>query len=69
MSDHIYLLEESFEKIKPKATAFSETFYDLLFEAHPELTEMFKDTDLELQEKKLVASLVLIIENLRNADV
>ncbi|MGK7931175.1 MAG: globin domain-containing protein [Microcystaceae cyanobacterium] len=68
MSLNIHLLEESFEKIKPKSTEFSETFHELLFEEHPELVSMFKDTDLEVQEQKLFISLALIVENLRNGD-
>ncbi len=68
MPDMIPLLEESFEKIKPNAIAFSACFYEHLFANNPELETLFSDVSLELQEKKLVASLALIVENLHNPD-
>lgn len=68
MSLKIKLLETSFEKIKPQALEFSDRFYQILFQHNPELKEMFRNVSLELQEKKLIASLGLIVENLRNPD-
>lgn len=66
MPDTLSLLESSFAKIQPKAIAFSHSFYQHLFEIHPELEAMFAEVSPELQEKKLVASLALIVENLHN---
>jgi hemoglobin-like flavoprotein len=68
MTNQIRLLEDSFEQIKPQAMAFSECFHRHLFQTHPEIEPMFADVSLELQEKKLVASLALIVENLHNAE-
>lgn len=68
MTEQIRLLEDSFEKIKPNCMAFSECFHRHLFEYHPEVKPMFEEVSLELQEKKLVASLALIVENLHNPE-
>ncbi|MEM7648488.1 MAG: globin family protein [Cyanobacteria bacterium P01_A01_bin.70] len=68
MTDQIRLLEDSFDKIKPNAMAFSDCFHRHLFANNPEVKLMFADVSLELQEKKLVASLALIVENLHNPD-
>ncbi|MEO0948727.1 MAG: globin family protein, partial [Cyanobacteria bacterium J06641_5] len=65
----VELLESSFEKVKPKAAAFASSFYDNLFAAYPAAKPLFNTTDLAAQQKKLVASLVLVVENLRKPDV
>lgn len=62
------LLEKSFEKIKPHAETFAASFYANLFQAHPELTPLFAKTDMVLQNKKLLQSLVLVVENLRTPE-
>lgn len=63
---NIQLLEASFAKIKPNLDAFSATFYNNLFAFYPELKPLFAKADLASQEKKLITSLAIIIENLRN---
>ena len=68
MTNQIRLLEESFDKIKPNALAFSSCFHRHLFTDHPEVEPMFAELSIELMEKKLVASLALIVENLHNPD-
>ena len=68
MSLNIQLLENSFNKIKPHAIAFSASFYQRLFIYHPELKPLFEKTDKISQEKKLIASLALIVENLSNPE-
>ena len=60
------LLEKSFEKIKPRAPEFVASFYEKLFEAHPEVKPMFAHLEMAQQEKKLLNALVLVVENLRN---
>ncbi len=62
------ILEKSFEAIKPQMQQFSASFYENLFRNNPELEPMFKNVSIEAQEKKLVASLGLIVENLRNLE-
>ena len=68
MSLQIELLEQSFEKIKPHANDFVTSFYHNLFTANPEAKPLFANTDMEAQKQKLLASLVLVIENLRSPE-
>ena len=69
MALSVDLLETSFERVRPDAERFSADFYDRLFAAHPRTQELFRGTDMADQRKKLMDSLVLVIENLENPDV
>ena len=68
MTLDIQLLETSFDRIKHRAVEFSASFYSKLFALHPELKPLFRNMDRAAQEKKLVASLAIIVENLRNPE-
>lgn len=69
MTLQVELLEESFEKIKPQANEFVDSFYENLFTAAPEAKPLFAHTNMEVQKQKLLASLILVIENLKTPDV
>lgn len=69
MSLNVDLLEQSFERIKPRADEFVASFYENLFAAHPEVRPLFANTEMEKQQKKLLNALVLVVENLRNPEV
>lgn len=69
MSLNVSLLEQSFARVRPNATAFGADFYDTLFAAEPAARAMFAGTDMKTQQKKLMDSIVLVIENLENGDV
>jgi len=68
MTLNIKLLETSFDKVRNNSAEFSASFYDRLFIHHPDLKPLFEKTDIAAQEKKLVASLAIIVENLRNPE-
>lgn len=68
MSLKIELLEQSFERIKPRASDFVASFYENLFTSDPELVPLFAKVDMATQHKKLLAALVLVVENLRNPE-
>ena len=68
MSLQVEVLERSFDEIKPVADEFVASFYDNLFTAHPEAKPLFDTTDMGAQKKKLLNSLVLVVENLRQPD-
>lgn len=68
MSLNVEVLQQSFEKVKPRADEFAASFYNNLFQTHPELKPLFTKTDMKSQEKKLLSSLVLVVENLRNPE-
>ncbi|MBD2484881.1 globin domain-containing protein [Planktothrix sp. FACHB-1365] len=65
----IELVETSFEKIKPHAVEFVASFYQNLFEAYPETQHLFGKTDMDKQGKKLLNSLILLVEGLRTPEV
>ena len=64
----VILVERSFEKIKPCAAEFAASFYHNLFRSSPKLRTMFKETDMEKQQQKLVSALVLLVGNVRDPD-
>ena len=66
---NIELLEQSFAKLAPRGDEFVESFYDRLFDMYPEAKPMFAKTDMEKQRKKLLESLVMVVNNLRKPDV
>ncbi|QIR36328.1 globin [Tolypothrix sp. PCC 7910] len=68
MSLNVEVLEESFNKVKPRANEFTASFYENLFQAYPEVKPLFANTDMVTQQKKLLNSLVLVVENLRNPE-
>ncbi|MBD2386941.1 pentapeptide repeat-containing protein [Cylindrospermum sp. FACHB-282] len=68
MSLNVEILEQSFEKVKPRANEFAASFYENLFKAHPEVKPLFTSTDMVNQQKKLLNSLVLVVENLHNPE-
>lgn len=61
----VELVENSFAKIKPYANEFVDSFYQELFRENPKLKVLFKGTDMNKMHKKLLESLVLLVENLR----
>jgi hemoglobin-like flavoprotein len=63
------LLEQSFEKVKPKATEFAASFYNHLFTDYPAAKPLFEHVNMAEQQGKLLKSLVLVVENLRKPDV
>ncbi len=68
MSLPVELLESSFAKVKPNATDFAHSFYENLFRLSPEAQPLFASTNMAEQKKKLLASLVLVVDNLRKPD-
>ncbi len=68
MGLNIELLESSFKLVAPKGEALVSRFYERLFEKYPAVKPLFKKTSIKEQKKKLLASLVLVIQNLRRPD-
>lgn len=64
----IELLEQSFAVLAPQGEQLVARFYEELFSRYPGVKPLFKNTDQKLQQKKLLASLVLVVNNLRNPD-
>ncbi len=60
-------LENSFNLVAPRAQELVDRFYALLFSRYPQVRPMFPDQMGE-QKKKLIASLVLVVQNIRTPD-
>lgn len=68
MGLNVELLESSFKLVAPKGEALVSRFYERLFKKYPAVKPLFKKTSIKEQKKKLLASLVLVIQNLRHPD-
>lgn len=64
----VEVLEASFSMLAPRAHEFVGAFYENLFASYPETQRFFANTDITEQQNKLVAALVLVIENLRHPE-
>ena len=60
-------LENSFNLLAPRGPELVDRFYAHLFSKHPALRPMFP-SEMGEQKKKLLGSLVLVMENIRNAE-
>lgn len=61
--ERIELLDASWKRLAPHATAFAEAFYRRLFELDPRLEDLFVLTEMESQGGKLVAMLEQLVES------
>jgi len=61
------LVQSSFAKVKPISENAAELFYQRLFELEPSFRRLFKG-DMKEQERKLMATLVIAVEDLRHPD-
>lgn len=66
---NVSLLEKTFAALKPHGKDLVHRFYEELFLQYPSVEGMFANTDQSKQERKLLASLQLVVNNLRNPDV
>ena len=69
MGLNVELLEQSFEVVAPHGDALVEAFYRNLFADYPEVESLFANAEMADQKKKLLASLKLVVDNLRNPEV
>ncbi|NOZ53387.1 MAG: PAS domain-containing protein [Gammaproteobacteria bacterium] len=65
----VQTLEETFKLLEPNGSGLVKQFYKTLFQRHPQIKFLFAGSTQAAQEKKLLAALTLIINNLRNPDV
>ena len=68
MGLNVDVLESSFKLVAPQSEALVTRFYERLFKKYPAVKPLFKKTSIKEQKKKLLASLVLVIQNLRHPD-
>lgn len=60
-------LESSFNLVAPRAQELVDRFYALLFARYPQVRPMFPE-QMNDQKGKLIASLVLVVKNIRTPD-
>lgn len=58
------LIMESWQVLEPEADMVADIFYDRLFALEPELTDLFENTDLDGQKRKLLQALSLTVASL-----
>jgi len=66
--EEIKLIQDSFAKICDDSNITAKLLYDKLFEAHPEISKIFKG-DMEEQEAKLMKMLKTVISGLNNPHI
>lgn len=65
--EEIYLVQASWEKVRPISTQASELFYGRLFHVAPELKLLFK-TDMRAQGHRLMQTIDTAVRDLENWD-
>lgn len=68
MALNVKVLEDSFAFVAPQGDALVARFYERLFQKYPQVKPLFSGTTPKKQQKQLLASLVLVVENLRRPD-
>jgi len=62
----IDLLEQSFNEMAPNAETLVSRFYEELFKRFPAVQDLFKNTSMDEQRKKLLSAIKLVVSNIRN---
>jgi hemoglobin-like flavoprotein len=68
MDLNVPALETSFDLIAPHGEQLMDEFYARLFDTAPAVVPLFAATDLERQKAKLLSTLVLVRNSLRDLD-
>ncbi len=68
MSLNTELLAESFSKLRSREDEFTSCFYATLFENYPQVKPLFASTHMDVQAKKLFASLEMVVSSLDNSE-
>jgi methyl-accepting chemotaxis protein len=68
MALDIDALETSFDLLAPRGEELVDAFYARLFAAAPAVRPLFSETDMRRQKAKLLATLVLVRNSLRDLD-
>lgn len=64
----VQLLKQSFTQIAPRKDPFARAFYQRLFTQFPETVPLFARTDMERQEKSLMATLGAVVNGLADGE-
>jgi len=69
MGLNVEVLEQSFAAVAPHGQLLVDTFYKNLFTDYPSVKPLFESAEMADQKTKLLASLKLVVDNLRKPDV
>ena len=64
----IDLVQTSFAQAEPLAAQVGELFYKRLFEIRPDARSLFQSTDMKTQQQKLISTLAIAVEGLRQPE-
>ena len=64
----VTLVQESWEQVLPIADTAAQLFYQRLFELDPSLRQLFTQTDMEEQRKKLMQMITVAVRGLARLD-
>lgn len=64
----VELVQASFAQVASEAEQVGKLFYTRLFEIRPDFRGLFESTDMDTQERKLVSTLKVAVEGLRNPE-
>lgn len=68
-TEQIHLVQESFHEILVEGEEFIARFYATMFDMFPETRDYFLETELTELRKKVLRSLVMIVDNLNNPEL
>ena len=68
-SRQMEIIEETFSALADSGEILVDNFYKKLFEKYPQVEPMFSNVDQIEQQKKLLSSLALVVNNIRKPDV
>ena len=69
MSLKVELLEQSFDRIRPRLDEFTDSLYSNVLSDYPQTRPLFAKTNMTHQKKMLGNALLLVVENLRQPEV
>jgi hemoglobin-like flavoprotein len=62
------LIRATWQRVAPISDAAAQSFYDRLFEFDPRLRALFEGVDLDIQRRKLVQALAMVVGSLDRID-
>jgi len=65
---HVTLVQESWEQVLPIADTAAQLFYQRLFELDPSLRQLFTQSDMAEQRKKLMQMITVAVRGLTRLD-
>jgi hemoglobin-like flavoprotein len=65
--EQIQIVEKDFRAISGRGDAFISRFYEIFFAAYPKAEELFSQTEWPVQTRKMLLTIMMVVDNLRDA--